>query len=241
MAWKGKKWLAGVAVVGLIGGGTWLGAKQSGYADMEDWFQGKNATKQVKNQTRQERLTELTNMNEQELRQLAAEHKLTFKQAAIAATIAAKTGKPVSEVITEWKEKGSWREVIKGYGINGEDLKKKLAPLKKKHKQFKNKPAVLYEALATYLGTDVPVVQQTLYQSRVRVEGAVHAAVLAKASGHKWEDVIALKQQKKSWSEVRKALRIDEKKWKEAKREWRDKWQAEMKEWRSQWPEKKQA
>jgi hypothetical protein len=147
-------------------------------------------------------------------------------------------------VIATIKSKQSWQEVLSTYQLKKEgvwqELKNLFPGVNWKRHFLKNHPAVMFDVLAKYLGRTPADIQNTLYHSRVHPEGAVAAAVLSKASGKSYDDVLALKAQKKTWDEVAQALHVDKAKADEARKQFQNLLKQEVKNWRSQYQDQNQ-
>ncbi|MFC7440436.1 hypothetical protein [Laceyella putida] len=250
-----KKIIAFGAAIGLAGG-IIVGASQVSYADVQDVFQGKGwfkhagffkHHKEVQDKRMEkllERIGTYLGMKSEDVKKIMQQEMIPPRQLAVVAVIAKKSNHSLTNVISTIKSKQSWQEVLSTYQLKKEDvwqeLKKRFPGVNWKLYFLKNHPAVMFDVLAKYLGRTPADIQNALYHSHVHPEGAVAAAVLSKASGKSYEDVLALKVQKKTWDEVAQALHVDKSKADEAHKQLQDLLQQEVKNWRSQFQDQNQ-
>lgn len=239
-----KKILGGAVVIGLIGGAI-LGANQVGYADTQTGVEEKGfiPAEQTKNEKRgekhvTEKVAAYLDMNKEEIDALMQKEQLKPRHIAMAAVIAKLSNKTLPEVITTFKQQKNWDDVLELYHLNhkqvAQEMQKLFPHLKGKFRFLKNHPAVMYETLADYLGLETQEIQTALYQSRVHPEGAMKAAVLSKVSGKTFEEVLALKTEKKTWKEVAASLQVDQEKVKEERKKLQQLLHQNIKEWKQQ-------
>jgi predicted transcriptional regulator len=250
-----KKIIAFGAAIGLAGG-IIVGASQVSYADVQDAFQGKGGIKHVgffKDHKAQqgkrleklfERIGTYLGMKPEDVKKIMQQEMIPSRQLAVAAVIAKKSNHSLTDVIATIKSKQSWQEVLSTYQLKKEDVRQELKNLfpdvNRKHHFLKKHPALMFDVLAKYLGRTPADIQNALYHSRVHPEGAVKAAILSKASGKRYEDVLALKAQKKTWDEVAQALHVDKANADEAHKQLQDLLKQEVKNWRSQFQDQNQ-
>jgi hypothetical protein len=250
-----KKIIAFGAAIGFAGG-IIFGASQVSYADVQNAFQGKGWFKnvgffkhqKVAQEKREKKLTErigsYLGMKPEDVDKIMQQEMIPPRQLAVAAVIAKKSNHSLTDVIATIKSKQSWQEVLSTYQLKKKDvwqeLKNLFPEVNWKHHFLKNHPAVMFDVLAKYLGRTPDDIQNALYHSRVHPEGAVEAAVLSKASGKSYEDVLALKAQKNKWDEVAQALHVDKAKVDEARKQLQDLLKQEVKNWRSQFQNQNQ-
>jgi hypothetical protein len=246
------KKMMGMAVAIGVAGGIIVGASQVSYADVEhavqsqgwlkEWgfFKGKKAAEQngKLEEKFEEKIAAYLGMDKAETERILKQEMVPPRQAVVAAVIAKKKGVPLQQVITVIKSKKSWKEVLDAYGLQPKEVRQELhrlfPGLDGKLHFLKNHPAVMLEVLAEYLGRKPEEIRNALYHSRVHPQGAVVAAVLSKASGKSYEEVLALKAEKKTWEETAKALQVSEEKVKQERKKLKELFRRNVKEWRSQ-------
>ncbi|SEM69586.1 hypothetical protein [Lihuaxuella thermophila] len=253
MAFSLKKILGTAVAIGLVGG-ILLGAGQVGYADIQSTLKDKRLEKlssffhKKKADEHQsirvtEKVASYLGMKKEDVEAVLREKSLGIHQIALAAVIAKKSNQPLSQVASAIKQKRNWKEVVQAYRMDPKEVWKELRllfpQLNTKMHFLKNHPALLFQALASYLGREPEEIRKALYHSRVHPEGAMHAAVLAKASGKRLEEVLAIKTEKKTWKEVASALRVSPDQVKVERKKLQQLFRQELKKWREQLKEDK--
>lgn len=248
-----KKILGTAVAVGLVGG-ILLGASQVGYADIQSTLNEKGFGKlssffhKKKSAEQQgvrvtEKVASYLGMKKEDVEAVMKEKGLRVHQIAVAAVIAKKSNQPLSQVAATIKQKKNWKEVVQAYRVEPKEVWKELhrlfPHLNAKMHFLKNHPALLFQALASYLGREPEEIREALYHSRVHPEGAMHAAVLAKASGKRLEEVLALKTEKRTWKEVASALQVSQDQVKEERKKLQQQFRQELKKWREQFKKDK--
>jgi len=242
----GKKWLGMAIAAGLVGG-VILGAYQVSYADVKEAVEQIPFVKKKEDHVKRKELviqkvSAYLGVSQTELEKWMNQYQVHPRQLAVAAVIAKKSGQPLPAVLEELKD-SNLKRVIEKHRLEPKQIKAEMNRLfpqwKRKNTVLKNHPALLLEGMAAYLGRSPEEVRKAFYASRVHPKGALFAAALSKASGKSLEEVLALKQEKKSWREVIQALGVPEDKVKEEMKRLRETMKRETNEWRAQWKEEK--
>jgi hypothetical protein len=237
-----KKVIGTAAVLGLVGGIT-IGVHQVSFAQMKKQILDKSGLVQYQSQgERQEKAEDIVasqlGMSAEQVKQIMTTYQVKPGKLAVAGAIAKLSHHPLDEVLQTMKQKQNWKEVLAVYHLEPKAVLKELHqwfPRAYARQWLKNHPAVAFDVLADYLGRTPAEIQQALYHSRVRPEGAVRAAVLSKASGKSFEEVLKLKEEKKSWKAVEQTLHIDKAKLKAERKNLMSCFRKEAKQWRQQW------
>lgn len=236
-----KKLIGTAAVLGLIGGIA-FGVHQVSFAQVKKQILGESGQTQQLQGTHREKAEEIVakqlGMDVAQVKQLMATYQVKPGKLAIAGVIAKLSRQPLDQVLQTMKQKQNWKEVLSVYHLDRRAVVQELHkwfPRAHAAKWLKNHPAVAFEILADYLGRTPAEIQQALYHSRLGLPGAVKAAVLSKASGKSYEEVLKLKEEKKSWKEIEQVLQIDQAKLKAEYKKLKSVFRKEIKQWRQQW------
>ena len=147
-------------------------------------------------------------VSKEEMKRLL-EQGYSKKEIYTAAHIAKFAEKNIEDVLKTYKENGSsWEKTTKHYGLDMEKLKKSYHEEKEKFLE-ENKEAVI-ENVAEYLGKTEEEVEGWAKKG-IPLRFIIGAAALAKASNKDIADLIKLKEEGKSYKEIKNSLNPDKK------------------------------
>ncbi|SFI97184.1 hypothetical protein [Thermoflavimicrobium dichotomicum] len=130
----------------------------------------------------------------------------------VAAVISKLSKQPIGKVVEAKKTEKTWKKVAEKYKIDRKQIKQeihKLFPDIRKGKQlFHKQPKKVFDLIASYLGVKKDEVVLIWSNNKIHAHGIVKAAMIAKVSGKSLEEVVKLKQEKKTWKEVAAALNV---------------------------------
>lgn len=251
MFFTASKLVKGI-VGGTLVGGVLLGAAQMSYADENAsqkgvWFPFVHQHRHMGHIGQAEEIAQVTNkvatylsLPPADVEKIMKEEKIGPRQLVVAAVIAKKSNHSLTEVIALAKQKGNWNDVLKAYGLDPkatwQEMRQQFAGTFGRMHMVENHPAVMFLALAHYLGRKPEEIRQALYHSQVHLGGAMQAAILSKASGKTFEQVLALKTEQNTWQDVSITLKVNEQQMKEAREKLQLQFKQDFSEWKKQFP-----
>lgn len=188
-----KLFVTGSAFVILLLGSVFVQTAVTTYAEVE---------------TREDDCHEHHFISKEEVKRLS-EQGYSKKEIYTAAHIAKFADKNIEDVLKTYKENNSsWAKTTEHYGINMEKLKKSFHEEKEKY-LAENKETVI-ENVAEYSGKTEEEIEGWVDKG-ISLRFIVGAAALAKASNKDIAELIKLKEEGKSYKDLRKSLNPDKK------------------------------
>ncbi|WP_108025290.1 hypothetical protein [Melghirimyces profundicolus] len=222
------------AATGLLLGGTATSPSLTGQPTVQAAEERPDEAKAESPYHRfQKHLADYLGTDEAEVQKALESH--APKDVAWAAVIAKSAGRSLEEVLAA-KTNKRWREVAESYGVPQETFRREAGKLFRrtaKVRHLKLHPERTIRGLAAYLGTEPGEVVRQGKAQGADLHDLVKAAVLSKAGGKPFKEVLALKEKYGSWKEVAENLGVEKPAWKKERKRLaeiiRREWEAEGK------------
>lgn len=123
------------------------------------------------------------------------------------ALLGKKANKDIDEVLAIYKENKSWEKTAEQLGVNPEEIKR-IDAMRKWDQFVKEHPEAVMEYIGTYTNTKKADIQAYIDED-IPLRFLIGAAVLAKLSDKKLDEMVAYKKEGKSFHDIMEELHIN--------------------------------